>query len=73
VICQYKEAREAVNVCMGSREEVGVQRKLEGLMGWVFGGIFETIGSFSPIFSPSRLGTEPAFAFGMTCGAEKWL
>jgi hypothetical protein len=35
---------------MGSREEVGAQRKLEVLMGWAFGGILEMFGVLFPIF-----------------------
>jgi hypothetical protein len=43
---------------MGFKEVVGVQRKLEGLTGQVFGGILAMVGVFSLILPPSRLGTE---------------
>jgi hypothetical protein len=33
----------------------------------------QTVGGLSPTLCSSRLGTNPAFAFGMTCGAKKWL
>jgi hypothetical protein len=45
---------------------IDVMRKLESLTGCVFGGILKTAGGLSPTLSPSWLGTDPAFAFGMT-------
>jgi len=49
------------------------RKSLSALRGCIFGGILEMFGSISPTLSPSRLGMDPSFAFGMTCGAEKWL
>jgi hypothetical protein len=40
---------------MGSREEVGAQRKLEVLRGWAFGGKLEMVGVLFPISYPTRL------------------
>jgi hypothetical protein len=37
------------------------------------GEILETVGVLFPTLFPTRLGPIPAFAFGMTCGAEKGL
>lgn len=56
----------------GSREEVGIQRKLEGLKGESLEGMLEMIGGLSLIY-PSRLGTNIALTFGMMCGTEMWL
>jgi hypothetical protein len=57
---------------MGRKERISFQRKLEGLTGCVFGGILEIAGGISPTLYPSRLGMDPTFTFGMSCGAEKW-
>jgi hypothetical protein len=57
----------------GVLEGVGVQRKLEGPMGCAFGGILGMVGGISPTLSPSRLGMDPVFVFGMMFGAEKLL
>jgi hypothetical protein len=57
---------------MGSKEGVGAKRKHEGLTGCLW-RILETVVGLSPTLSPSRLGTDPELALGITCGAERWL
>ena len=46
---------------MGSREGVGVMRKLKCHMGWVFGGILEMDGGVSRTWSPTM---SPLFLAG---------
>jgi hypothetical protein len=55
---------------MGSREEVGAQRKLEVLMGWAFGGILEMVGVLFPISCPTRLVMVLTLVSGMMYGLE---
>jgi hypothetical protein len=55
---------------MGSREEVGAQRKLKVLMGWAFGGILEMVGVLFPIFYPTRLGMVLTLVSGIMYSVE---
>jgi hypothetical protein len=58
---------------MGSKERVGVQRKLKDPTGCAFGGISRMDEGISPTLSPSRLGMDPTFTFSTVFGAEKML
>lgn len=58
---------------MGSKEGIGVQRKLKSHIGWAFGRILGMAGRIYPAWSLTKLGMGLAFVFGMMFGMEKWL
>jgi hypothetical protein len=54
---------------MGSKEGVGVQRKLEGPMRCAYGEILGMAGGIFPTLSLSRMGMDLTLVFGMIFGA----
>jgi hypothetical protein len=55
---------------MGYRDGVGAQRKFVGPMEYAFRRIIGVAEGICPTMFPSRLGMDPASAFGIMCGAE---